>query len=148
MKKEVLNSTKEIQDAIIEEFSFFEDWAQKYEYIIEIGKDLGKLDEQYKVEENKVRGCQSHVWLHASLNNGKVHYDVESEALIVKGLAALLLRVFNDRTPDEILATQPDFIDAIGMKAHLSPTRSNGLASMVKHIKTYAVAFKSKSLAN
>lgn len=143
-----MNSTKEIQDAIIEEFSFFEDWAQKYEYIIEVGKDLGKLDEQYKVEENKVKGCQSHVWLHAALNDGKIHFDAESEALIVKGLAALLLRVFNDRTPDEILATQPDFIDAIGMKAHLSPTRSNGLASMVKHIKTYAVAFKSKSLAN
>ncbi|MFY0675422.1 MAG: SufE family protein [Bacteroidia bacterium] len=143
-----MNSTREIQDAIIEEFSFFEDWAQKYEYIIEVGKELGHIEEQYKKEENKVKGCQSHVWLHASFNQGKIHFQAESEALIVKGLAALLLRVFNDKTPDEILATQPDFIDAIGMKSHLSPTRSNGLASMVKHIKTYAVAYKAKSLAN
>ena len=142
-----MNSIQEIQQDIIEEFSFFEDWTQKYEYIIECGKGLGKLDEQYKIEENMVKGCQSHVWLHASFKDGIVHYEVESEALIVKGLAALLLRVFNDHTPDEILEAQPHFIDAIGMKAHLSPTRSNGLASMVKHIKAYAVAFKSKSLA-
>lgn len=142
-----MNSIKEIQESIIEEFSFFEDWTQKYEYIIECGKELGKLDEQYKTEENKVKGCQSHVWLHASFANGVLHFDAESEALIVRGLVALLLRVYNDRTPDEILNNQPDFIDAIGMTAHLSPTRSNGLASMVKHIKAYAVAYKSKSLA-
>lgn len=148
MKNKIKNlTTNEIQDAIIEEFSFFEDWTQKYEYIIECGKELGGLDEKYKIEENKVTGCQSHVWLHASLSNGLIHYGIDSEALIVKGLAALLLRVFNDRTADEILATQPTFIEGIGMKAHLSPTRSNGLASMVKQIKNYAVAFKSKSLA-
>ncbi|MGB0429292.1 MAG: SufE family protein [Bacteroidia bacterium] len=142
-----MNSTEEIQESIIEEFSFFEDWAEKYEYIIDCGKSQGKLEEKYKIEENKVTGCQSHVWLHADYKDGKIHFDVESEALIVKGLAALLIRLFSDRTPDEILATQPHFIDAIGMKSHLSPTRSNGLASMVKHIKTYAVAYKSKSLA-
>lgn len=140
-------TTKEIQESIIEEFSFFEDWTQKYEYIIECGKELPSLDPQYKVEENKVRGCQSHVWLYATFVNGLVHYQVESEALIVRGLAAMLVRVFNNRTPDEILQTEPYFIDAIGMKAHLSPTRSNGLASMVKQIKSYAVAYKSNSFA-
>ncbi|MBI1183564.1 SufE family protein [bacterium] len=142
-----MNTPTEIQNAIVEEFSFFEDWTQKYEYIIECGKELEDLDPQYKTEENKVRGCQSHVWLHASYRNGKLHFTAASEAMIVKGLVALLLRLYNDRTPDEILATQPDFIEAIGMKAHLSPTRSNGLASMVKHIKAYALAYKSKSLA-
>lgn len=141
-----MKSTKEIQDAIIEEFSFFEDWTQKFEYLIECGKDLGKLEEEFKTEENKVTGCQSHVWLHATMSNGIINYKIDSEALIVKGLAALLLRIFNNRTSDEILATQPDFIEAIGMKAQLSPTRSNGLASMIKQIKNYAVAFKSKSL--
>lgn len=140
-------TTQEVQNSIVEEFSFFEDWTQKYEYIIECGKDLGGLDAAFKTEENKVKGCQSHVWLHATYKDGLVHYGVDSEALIVKGLAALLLRVYNDRTPDEILETHPSFIDDIGMSAHLSPTRSNGLASMAKHIKAYAVAFKSKSLA-
>jgi len=140
-------TTQEVQNSIIEEFSFFEDWTQKYEYIIECGKDLGRLDDEHKTEENKVKGCQSHVWLHATYTDGIIHYEVDSEALIVKGLAALLLRVYNDRSPDEVLETHPAFIDAIGMSAHLSPTRSNGLASMAKHIKAYAVAFKSKSLA-
>lgn len=140
-------TTQEVQNSIIEEFSFFEDWTEKYEYIIDCGKGLGRLDEEHKIEENKVKGCQSHVWLHATYENGIIHYGVDSEALIVKGLAALLLRVYNDRSPDEVLETHPTFIDAIGMSAHLSPTRSNGLASMAKHIKAYAVAFKSKSLA-
>ncbi len=142
-----MNSTQEIQNAIIEEFSFFEDWSEKYEYIIDCGKELGSIDPKHRTDENKVKGCQSNVWLFASKAGDKLHFEAESDALIVKGLVALVLRLYNDRTPDEILETQPDFIDAIGMQAHLSPTRSNGLASMVKHIKTYALAFKSKSLS-
>lgn len=142
-----MNTPKEIQDSIIEDFSFFDDWAQKYEYLIECGKELGGIEVQYKVEENKVSGCQSNVWLYATFKDGLVHYQAESDALIVKGLAALLLRIFNYRSPDEILSIQPYFIEIIGMAAHLSPTRSNGLASMVKHIKNYAVAFKSNTFS-
>lgn len=137
-------TTEEIQNSIVEEFSFFEDWAQKYEYLIELGRELAPLADEHKIELNKVTGCQSHVWLHAYFEDGLVQYRVASEALIVKGLAALLLRVYNGRAPQEILDTHPDFIEKIGMKAHLSPTRSNGLASMAKMIKTYALAFGSK----
>lgn len=137
--------TDPIQQELVEEFSFFEDWSQKYEYIIELGKALPGINPAYKIEENKVRGCQSHVWLHAEMNDGKMNIEAESEALIVRGLVAMLLRVYNHRTPKEIIETQPDFIDAIGMKAALSPTRSNGLASMVKHIKAYALAYQSKA---
>lgn len=140
-------TVQEAENAIVEEFSFFEDWTEKYEYIIECGRELEPLEDQYKVQENKVVGCQSHVWLHAALRDGLIHYTVESEAMIVKGLAALLLRVYNDRTPEEVLNTHPSFIDAIGMTAHLSPTRSNGLASMVKHIKAYALGLQSKTIA-
>ena len=138
-------TTDPIQQEIIEEFSFFEDWTQKYEYIIEMGKSLPAIRPEYKIEENKVKGCQSHVWLHATMDEGKMRIEADSEALIVRGLVAMLLRVYDNRTPQEILETHPDFIDAIGMKAALSPTRSNGLASMVKHIKAYALAYTSKS---
>lgn len=139
-----MSSIADVQNEIVEEFSFFEDWTEKYEYIIDSGKGIEPLDEKYRTEENKVRGCQSHVWLHAEPRDGKVHYSVESEAMIVKGLASLLLRLYNDRTPTEIIETKPEFIDAIGMTAHLSPTRSNGLASMVKQMKAYAIAFRSQ----
>ena len=140
-------TTQEVQNDIVEEFSLFEDWTEKYEYIIDCGRELEPLKQEYKVQGNKVVGCQSHVWLHGELRGDLIHYVVDSEAMIVKGLAALLLRVFNDRTPDEVLSTQPDFINAIGMTAHLSPTRSNGLASMVKHIKAYALGLQSKTTA-
>lgn len=137
-------SAETVQQEIIEEFSFFEDWTEKYEYIIELGKELPALASEHKVQENIVRGCQSHVWLHASYSDGILHFEAESEALIVRGLVAMLMRVYNHQTPQQILDTQPHFIDAIEMSAHLSPTRSNGLASMVKHIKAYALAYKTK----
>lgn len=122
----------------------FEDWAQKYEYLIECGKDLGSIDPRYKTQEFLVRGCQSQVWLFAQYQDGKVNYQVDSDALIVKGLAALVMRVYNHRSPDEILDHAPTFIERIGMQAHLSPTRSNGLLAMVKHVKSYALAYKTK----
>lgn len=140
-------TAQEVQNSIVEDFSFFEDWTEKYEYIIDCGRELEPLPDEHKVEENKVIGCQSHVWLQAEMRDGLIHYTVASEALIVKGLAALLLRVYNDRTPQDVLTTQPDFINAIGMTAHLSPTRSNGLASMVKHIKAYALGLQSINTA-
>lgn len=138
-------NAKEIQEEIIDEFAFFDDWSEKYEYIIELGKSIPTMDPAHKIEENKVKGCQSHVWLHADYDGEKIHYQADSEAMIVKGLVSLLLRLYNDRSPKEILSIAPDFIDAIGMKAHLSPTRSNGLSSMLKHIKAYAVAYQSKN---
>lgn len=134
----------QIQQDIVEEFAFFEDWTEKYEYIIESGKAIPKMDEKYLVEENKVRGCQSHVWLYGELVGDKIHFQAESEALIVKGLVSFLLRIYNDKTPDEILSTEPTFIDDLGLSTHLSPTRSNGLESMVKKIKAYAIAYRSK----
>lgn len=141
-------SPEEVQQEIVEEFAFFSDWADKYEYIIEQGKTLPAFNEEYKIEENKVKGCQSHVWLHAEHRDGRIHFEAESEALIVKGLVQMLLRVYNDQSPEVILQTQPHFIDEIGMRAHLSPTRSNGLSSMVKHIKSYALGYHMKAEEN
>ncbi|MBI3142292.1 MAG: SufE family protein [Bacteroidetes bacterium] len=134
----------EVQEEIVQEFAMFDDWAQKYEYLIECGKHLGNIDPRYKSQEFLVRGCQSQVWLYASYIDGKVNYQVDSDAIIVKGLAALVMRVYNHRSPDEILDHPPTFIEKIGMQAHLSPTRSNGLLSMVKHVQSFALAFKTK----
>ncbi len=140
-----MNRINDIQDEIIEEFSTFEDWMDRYALLIELGNSLEKLDEKYKVENNLIEGCQSRVWLHAEYNDGKIIFRAESDAVIVKGIIALLIRVLSDRTPDEILNSDLYFVDKIGLKEHLSPTRSNGLVSMIKQIRFYAMAFKAKN---
>lgn len=132
----------EIQQEIVEEFSGFEDWMDKYAYLIEIGNEMVPIDAKYKVESNLIRGCQSRVWLQQKFTDGKIKFEAESDALIVKGLVALLLRIYSDRTPKEILESEPRFIDEIGLRQHLSPTRSNGLLAMVKQMKLYALAYE------
>lgn len=134
----------EIQDEIIEEFSGFDDWMDKYQLLIDLGNEQGPLDEKYKTEQNLIDGCQSRVWLVADFADGKIHFSAESDALIVKGIVALLIRVLSDHTPQEILDADLYFIDEIGLKEHLSPTRSNGLVAMVKQIRMYALAFSKK----
>lgn len=136
---------KEVQEEIIDEFSMFEDWMQRYEYIIELGKTLPLIDEQYKIDENIIKGCQSKVWLHAKQLDGKLVFTADSDAILTKGIIAILIRVFSDKTPDEILNADTHFIDEIGLKEHLSPTRANGLVSMIKQIKMYALAFSAKN---
>lgn len=135
----------EVQDEIIEEFSTFDDWMDRYSLLIELGNSLEKLDDKYKVENNLIEGCQSRVWLHAEYVDGKVIFNAESDAVIVKGIIALLIRVMSGHTPDEILNADLYFVDKIGLKEHLSPTRSNGLVSMIKQIRFYAMAFKAKN---
>ena len=134
----------ELQDNVIEEFSVFDDWMDKYALLIDLGNSLKPLDEKYKTENNLIEGCQSRVWLQADDVDGKIVFKAESDALIVKGIIALLIKVFSGHTPDEILNADLYFIDKIGLKEHLSPTRSNGLLSMVKQIRMYALAFKAK----
>lgn len=134
----------EIQDEIIEEFSDFEDWMDKYQLLIDLGSDQPLLEEKYKNEQNLIDGCQSRVWLQADMIDGKLHFQAESDALIVKGIVALLIRVLGDHTPQEILDTDLYFIERIGLSEHLSPTRSNGLLAMIKQMKMYALAFKAK----
>ena len=131
---------KEIQEEIIDEFAMFDDWMERYEYLIDLGKSLPIIDSKYKVDENIIKGCQSKVWLHSELNGDVISYTADSDAILTKGLVALLLRVFTDQTPQNILAANTDFIDEIGLKEHLSPTRANGLVSMLKQIKLYAIA--------
>lgn len=138
---------KETEDAIIEAFSWFENWEEKYEYIIELGKKLPELDAKYKVEENIIKGCQSTVWLVGDFRDGKVFYQADSDAIIVKGLVSMLISVLSGHSPDEILNAKLDFIKEIGMMTHLAQTRSNGLVAMVRQIKNYALAFKSISVA-
>jgi cysteine desulfuration protein SufE len=135
----------EIEEQIIEEFSVFEDWMDKYNYLIESGKSLKMIDPKYKVQNNLIDGCQSRVWLHAEYNGDRIHFSADSDAVITKGLVSLLIRVMDEQTPDAILEAKLDFIDQIGLKEHLSPTRSNGLVSMVKQMKLYALAFKAKN---
>ncbi len=135
---------KEIQEEIIDEFSMFDDWMQRYEYIIELGKSLPLIKEEYKVKNNLITGCQSKVWLHSEIENGLLQYTADSDAILTKGIVALLLRVFNQQKPKDVLAADLYFIDEIGLKEHLSPTRANGLVSMIKQIKLYALAFQSK----
>ncbi|SUZ64877.1 uncharacterized protein METZ01_LOCUS17731 [marine metagenome] len=132
---------KEIQDEIVEEFSLFEDWKQKYEYIIELGNSIELIDQKNKKDANLIKGCQSKLWLYAELKNGKVIYTADSEAIITKGISAILLRVFSNQTAKDILNSDVKYIDEIGLKEHLSPTRANGLVSMIKQIKYYALAF-------
>jgi cysteine desulfuration protein SufE len=134
----------ERQDEVIEEFQDFDDWMDKYQLLIDLGNEQAPLDEKYKVESNLIDGCQSRVWLQADYENGKIHLQEESDALIVKGIVALLIRVLNDSTPQEILDADLYFIEQIGLKEHLSPTRSNGLLAMVKQIRMYALAFSQR----
>ena len=132
----------ELQDEVIAEFSDFDDWMDRYQLLIDLGNEQAPLHEAYKTDSNLIEGCQSRVWLQADLIDGKVHFQAESDALIVKGIVALLIRVVSDHTPDEILNADLYFIDRIGLKEHLSPTRSNGLLAMVKQMRMYALAFK------
>lgn len=132
---------EEIEKEIVEEFAVFDDWMDKYAYLIEIGSGLEGMDEAHKTEENLIRGCQSRVWLHAEMKKGILYFTADSDAIITKGIAGLLIRVFSAQTPADIAKADLHFIDEIGLTQHLSPTRSNGLLSMVKQIKMYAIAF-------
>jgi len=138
-------SINEIQDAIVEEFSVFDDWMDRYQQLIEYGKELPPIDERKRTEQYLIQGCQSKVWLDAELRDGKVYFTADSDAIITKGIVSLLIKVLSGRTPDEILNTDLYFIDKIGLKENLSPTRSNGLVAMVKQMRMYALAFKSKT---
>ena len=133
-----------LQETLIEDFSFFDDWTQKYEYMIELSKTLDKMDESLKNDENLIKGCQSKVWLNADFKEGKINFIADSEAIITKGIIAILLIVFNNKTPDEIIESDVSFIEKIGLKEHLSPNRANGLYSMIKQIKFYAIAYNKK----
>ncbi|RZJ35179.1 MAG: SufE family protein [Flavobacterium sp.] len=138
-------SINEIQDEIIDEFSMFDDWDDRFQYVIDLGKGLPLINPEYKTEENTIKGCQSKVWLHAEGNDGKIEFTADSDAIITKGIIAILIRVFSGQSPEDILAADTSFIETIGLKEHLSPTRANGLVSMIKQIKMYALAFSSKN---
>lgn len=135
---------KEIQEEIIDEFSMFDDWMERYEYIIELGKSIPLINDTFKTDDNLIVGCQSKVWLHSEIQDGKMIFTADSDAILTKGIVAILLRVFNNQKPQDILDADLYFIDKIGLKEHLSPTRANGLVSMIKQIKLYALAFHSK----
>ena len=137
---------KEKQDEIIADFEFFSNWDDKYEYIIQLGKELPLIEDKYKTDDNLIRGCQSRVWLHVDYIDGKVEFTADSDAVITKGLISLVIKVLSGHTPKEIAEAEITFIDAIGLSSHLSPTRSNGLLSMVKQIKLYAVGYMAKSV--
>ncbi|GAB4252933.1 MAG: SufE family protein [Vicingaceae bacterium] len=134
-------SIEEKQNQLVEEFSMFEEWMDKYEHIIEWGKSLPMIEEQYKDEDHLIKGCQSRVWLHPEYKDGKIYFTADSDAIITKGIIALMVYVFSGHTPEEIAKASLDFIDKIGLKEHLSPTRSNGLLSMIKQIKMYALTY-------
>ena len=139
-----METIKAAQEEIVEEFSLFDDWIQRYEYMIELGKSLPIIDPEYKTEDNIIKGCQSKVWLHADLEENKLVFTADSDAIITKGIIAILIRVFSHQHPDAILDADTSFIDKIGLKEHLSPTRANGLVSMIKQLKMYAIAFKTQ----
>ncbi|MDG2432544.1 SufE family protein [Flavobacterium sp.] len=136
---------KDIQDEIVEEFSMFDDWMQRYEYIIDLGKNLPLIKEEFKTDNNLIKGCQSKVWLQGEQNSDTVVFTADSDAILTKGIIAILIRVFSNQNPKDIIAADMDFIDQIGLKEHLSPTRANGLVSMIKNIKMYALAFDAKN---
>lgn len=138
-----MSTMQEVEQELISEFEMFDDWMDKYNYIIELGKELPMIDEQYKTSQYLIEGCQSQVWLHAEMQDDKVMFTADSDAIITKGIVNLLIRVLSGRTPQEIIDNDLSYLDAIGLKEHLSPTRSNGLASMIKQVKLYAVAFNS-----
>lgn len=135
---------KEIQEEIIDEFSVFDDWMERYEYMIDLGKSVEIIDEANKIDENLIKGCQSKVWIHADLKGDRIYFTADSDAILTKGIVALVLRVFSDQKPVDILEADTEFINEIGLKEHLSPTRANGLVSMLKEIKLYALAYQSK----
>ena len=141
-----LKTINQLQDEVIEEFSELDDWMDRYQLLIDLGNEQAPLDEQYKTEQNLIEGCQSRVWLQADYTDGLVHFQAESDALIVKGIISLLIQVVSGHTPDEILDSDLYFIERIGLKEHLSPTRSNGLLAMVKQMRMYALAFKAKGI--
>jgi cysteine desulfuration protein SufE len=135
---------KEIQEEIIDEFSMFDDWDERFQYTIDLGKSLPLIEEKYKTDENTIKGCQSKVWLHSEENNGKIVFTADSDAIITKGIIAVLIRVFSNQKANDILEADTAFIDKIGLKEQLSPTRANGLVSMIKQIKMYALAYDSR----
>lgn len=137
---------QETQDEIIADFELFGDWMDKYEYIIQLGKELPMIDPQYKIDANLIKGCQSRVWLHPEFKEGKIFFTADSDAVITKGLISLVIKVLNGQTPKAIVDSDLYFVDAIGLSSHLSPTRSNGLLSMLKQIKMYALAYQAKSV--
>jgi len=139
-----MQSIQEIQEEIIDEFSMFEDWEERYQYMIDLGKELPLIDVQYKTESNIIKGCQSKVWVHAELQDDKVAFTADSDAIITKGIIAILIRAFSNQNPKDIIEADTDFIDKIGLKEHLSPTRANGLVSMVKQLKLYAIAYQTQ----
>jgi cysteine desulfuration protein SufE len=136
---------QEIQNEIVDEFSMFDDWMERYEYIIELGKSLPLIDEKYKIEDNIIKGCQSKVWVHGAQNDNKIVFTADSDAILTKGIIAILIRAFSNQKASDILDANTEFIDAIGLKEHLSPTRANGLVSMIKQIKMYALAYQSQN---
>ncbi|HLS30109.1 MAG TPA: SufE family protein [Flavobacteriaceae bacterium] len=135
---------EEIQDEIVDEFSMFEDWMQRYEYLIDLGKSLPLIAEEHKTKDKLIKGCQSQVWVHAEMQDGKLIFTADSDAFITKGIISLLIRVLSNQTPQDIAETDITFIDEIGLKEHLSPTRANGLVNMIKQLKLYAVAYQAK----
>lgn len=137
-------SIKDIQEEIIDEFAMFDDWEERYQYMIDLGKSLPLIDEKYKTDNNIIKGCQSKVWVHAELNDDKVVFTADSDAIITKGIIAILIRVFSNQHPKDIIEANTDFIDKIGLKEHLSPTRANGLVSMIKQLKMYAIAYQTQ----
>ena len=139
-----METIEEVQEEIVEEFSMFDDWMQRYEYMIELGKSLPLIDAQYKTDDYIIKGCQSKVWVRADLEKDKLVFTADSDAIITKGIIAILIRVFSHQHPDAILEAETEFIDKIGLKEHLSPTRANGLVSMIKQLKMYAIAFKTQ----
>jgi len=137
-------SIQQIQKEIIDEFSMFDDWMQRYEYMIDLGKSLPLIEEKYKIAENTIKGCQSRVWVYAEMKDNKIEFTADSDAIITKGIIAILIRVFSRQHPQDIIDADTDFIDQIGLKEHLSLTRANGLISMIKHLKMYAVAYQTQ----
>lgn len=140
-----MSNIRKNQEEIVEEFSMFDDWMQRYEYIIDLGKNLPIIDERFKTDDNIIKGCQSKVWLHADARDGRIFFTADSDAILTKGIIAILIRAFSGYTPSEILEADTEFINDIGLREHLSPTRANGLVSMIKQIKMYALALSSKN---
>jgi len=137
-------SIQKLQEEIVDEFSMFDDWMQRYEYMIDLGKSLPLIEEKYKIDENIIKGCQSKVWVHAEMKDEKIEFTADSDAIITKGIIAILIRVFSGQHPKDIIDADTAFIDEIGLKEHLSPTRANGLVSMIKQLKMYAVAYQTQ----
>jgi len=139
-----MDRIKVVQEEIIDEFSMFEDWEERYQYMIDLGKSLPLIESQYKTDDNIIKGCQSKVWVHAEMEEEKIVFTADSDAIITKGIIAILIRVFSNQSPKAIIEADTDFVDQIGLKEHLSPTRANGLVSMIKQLKMYAIAYQTQ----